>query len=116
MKKPKKLIFGRPYPPILFTGEKNRTFRVTGGERYNVGDLIELCLEDGKAFARAVVSRKTRKTFSELEERDWQGHERFSSDEEMYLTYSNWQGFPVTPETSLDIIEYNDFRPLNQNL
>jgi len=105
----KKLYFGPPYPRILFTGDKNKTFRVSSGDRYNVDDDISLCCADGREFAKATVSRKTRKTFAELEERDWEGHERFSSERDMYMTYSNWERSPVTPETSLDIIEYKNF-------
>jgi hypothetical protein len=106
----KGLRFAAPYPPILFTGEKNKTFRVTGGERFNAGDFISLRYVDGEEFARAVVLEKYRKRFEELNERDWEGHERFASPEEMYRTYSNWQGFPVDPKTELDVIVYTNFR------
>ena len=113
---PKKLLFAPPFPSILFSGEKTKTFRVSGGERYNLGDFLSLCDEKGEEFTRAVVSNKNRKTFQELTDSDWQGHERFNSHEEMYKTYSNWQKFQVKPSTSLDIIEYKAFRITNESL
>jgi hypothetical protein len=112
----KKLLFAAPFPKILFTGEKTKTFRVTGGERYNPGDRISLCLVDGMEFAQAKVISKTRKRFRELTDLDWRGHERFSSEEEIYKTYSNWEGFKVTPETFLEIICYSDFTLTNPEL
>jgi len=106
----KKLLFADPLPSILFTGEKNKTFRVTGGERYEVGDKISLSYVDNEEFAQAIVVKKTRKRIEDLTKEDWEGHERFKSNSEMYSTYSNWARFSVTPKTELDIIEYSDFK------
>lgn len=106
----KKLLFAPPYPRILFTGEKNKTFRVTSGERYNPGDIVSFCFLNNEEFAQATITRKYRKKFKDLNEEDWRGHERFQTPLEMYKTYSSWEGFSVGPETELDIIEYRDFR------
>lgn len=106
----KGLRFAPPYPPELFDGRKNKTFRVTRGERYNPGDFISLRYVDGEEFARAVVLGRYRKRFEELTDADWEGHERFASPEEMYKIYSNWEGFPVGPKTELDVIVYTNFR------
>lgn len=106
----KKLLFAAPYPPILFTNEKTRTFRVTGGNRFNVRDNISLCYVDGEEFGRAVIIEKYKRRFEDLKEEDWIGHERFSSEREMYSTYSKWEGFEVTQKTELDILVYDNFR------
>jgi len=106
----KKILFAPPFPKILFTGEKNKTFRVTGGENYKVGDKISLCYANGDEFAVAVIKEKYKKRFKDLTTSDWQGHERFASDEEMYKIYSNWEGFQITPKTQLEIICYEDFK------
>jgi hypothetical protein len=116
MKESIPLIFAPPCPTILFTGEKCKTFRVTGGERYNPGDLVSLHLVNSPEFAKAIVTSRTRKRFYNLTAKDWEGHERFASDFEMYKTYSNWEGFPVGAATSLDIIEYRDFQVTNPDL
>lgn len=104
-----KLLFAPPFPPILFTGEKNKTFRATGGERYKIGEFVSFCYVDGEEFARARIIDKLHKTFETLTESDWQGHERFGSEQEMYQTYSNWQRFQVGPKTELDILVYDNF-------
>jgi len=106
----KSLIFAPPYPPILFTGEKIKTFRVTGGENYNPGDLLSLCYLDQEEFAIARLVDKYKRTFETLKDTDWQGHERFDSDMEMFRIYSIWEGFQVTPATSLDVLVYSDFK------
>ncbi|MBM3246988.1 hypothetical protein FJZ17_00380 [Candidatus Pacearchaeota archaeon] len=106
----KKLLFAPPFPPTLFTGEKNKTFRVTGGERYNPGDPLSLCYVDEVEFAQAVLLAKYRKAFRQLDARDWAGHETFESPEEMFKIYSGWEGFEVGPDTSLDILVYGEFR------
>lgn len=110
------LIFAPPFPLTLFTGEKCKTFRVTGGERYNLGDLVSIRLIDSPEFARATIAARTHKRFYDLTDEDWEGHERFASDFDMYKTYSNWEGFPVGAATSLDILEYKDFRVTNSGL
>jgi len=105
----KKLTFAPPYPLILLTGEKTKTFRVTRGERYQVGDELSMVFLDGKEFAQATVSDNYQRQFKTLTPEDWQGHERFSSDKEMYDIYSNWEGFRVGPETNLRVICWKDF-------
>jgi hypothetical protein len=104
-----KLLFAPPFPNILFTGEKNKTFRVTGGERYKIGEQVAFCYVSGEEFARARIIDKLRRTFETLTESDWQGHERFASEQEMYQTYSTWQRFQVGPKTELDILVYDNF-------
>ena len=111
----KKLIFAPPFPPTLLSGEKTKTFRVTGAERYNVGDKLSLVYPNGEEFARAVVSEKYSKTFETLTAQDWEGHERFVSNEEMYRTYSYWEGFNITPATNLTIVCYKDFKLIEKS-
>jgi len=112
----KKLRFADPMPQILFTGEKNKTFRVTRGERYQIGDNISLCYVDGEEFAQATITNNYIKTFKELTPEDWNGHERFVSDEEMYAIYSKWEGFRIGPETELRVICYENFKPTKESL
>jgi hypothetical protein len=106
----KPLIFAPPYPLILFTGGKIKTFKVTGAENYNVGDEISLCYPDLAEFAQALIFQKYEKKFRDLTEEDWRGHERFASDEEMYKIYSAWGGFQVRPDTGLTVLGYCNFR------
>jgi len=45
-------------------------------------------------------------TFGKLTKRDKEGHEEFSSDDEMYRTYSRYYKTCVKPETKLKIITF----------
>ena len=106
-----KLYFAAPYPPILFTGEKYKTFRLAGSsDKYSIGDLVSMCYPDDEEFAQSVVCSKYRKKFKDLTEEDWKGHERFESEETMYKTYENWNKRKIGPETEMDIIVYKDFK------
>ena len=105
----KQLIFAPPYPEILFNGIKNRTFRVTGGGKFAVGDWLSFVYPDLVEFAQAQLADKYRKSFENLTDEDWKGHERFKSESEMYKIYSAWEGFQIGPKTEVDILVYRPF-------
>ena len=41
-----------------------------------------------------------------LHEDDWDGHEKFQSEEEMYAAFSKYYMFNVGPETRLKVIKF----------
>lgn len=60
----------------------------------------------GKVFAEAKVISVREKKLGKLEEADFEGHEKFESDEEMYKTYRTYYGDKVGPETVVKIIKF----------
>lgn len=46
------------------------------------------------------------KTLGTLEESDWNGHERYDSDETMYATYRSYYGDQVNPDTEVKLIQF----------
>jgi len=105
----KELKFSEPLPNLVLDGSKDTTWRV--GDQKNIigGDLLSLRHSSGEEFAKAEVLEVRETTFGELTEQDKDGHESFSSDEEMYQTYSGYYGTEVTPKTKLKVIK---FRPI----
>jgi len=62
--------------------------------------------ETGEEFLRTRLVSARETTFGELSDEDWEGHEKFVSDVEMYETYSGYYNRPVTPESPVKIIKF----------
>jgi hypothetical protein len=103
----KKLKFSEPLPELILRGEKDITWRINDEKGIKVDDLLSLCHKDGKEFAKAKVTWIKEKTFGDLTEEDKEGHEEFSSDKEMYETYSKYYRMEVTPKTRLKVIKFS---------
>jgi len=91
--------------PIL-TGSKDITWRINDDKGIQENDELSLCRIDGKEFAKARVLWTREATFEQLGEKDKQGHETFSSDKEMYKTYSSYYHVPVKPSTPVKVIKF----------
>ena len=90
---------------------KTTTWRLFDDKNLKVGDLLVfLNSETGKEFAYAKATIVTEKLFGELTEQDWEGHERFISDSEMYKTYSEYYKQPVDKNTLVKVIKFELFR------
>lgn len=92
---------------LILSGEKDVTWRLFDDKDISKGDELSLIVwETGEEFAKALVLETTIKTFAELTEADWSGHERFPSDEEMYATYSLYYKQPVNEHTPVKMIKF----------
>ena len=91
---------------MILAGEKDTTWRPFDDKNLKSGDVIEL-LTSGtqEKFATAVAVEVKSKTFGELDNDDWDGHEKFSSKKEMFETYTKYMQRPVTPESPLKIVK-----------
>ncbi|MEZ0287143.1 MAG: ASCH domain-containing protein [Candidatus Paceibacterota bacterium] len=89
-------------------GTKVCTWRLFDDKNLQVGDLIEL-YENGSdvPFAKATITRQVEKPLGKLEEEDWEGHERFANDKEMYATYRAYYGPRVGPKTIVKILWFD---------
>ena len=93
--------------PLILSGEKTDTWRINDEKDLSKEDIIEFINKDTMNFfatARILDVRET--TLSGLTDEDWEGHEKFSSDEEMYKTYSEYYKFPVNESTILKIVSF----------
>ena len=82
----KLLHFSEPLPDIILEGSKDTTWRINDQKDISIDDILSLCHNDGTEFARAKVLWVKETKFGLLTEDDKEGHEKFSSDEEMYTT------------------------------
>lgn len=103
----KTLKFAPDLVPLVLDGSKTSTWRLFDDKDLTEGD--ELSLIDrgtGGEFARATIFSVKETTLGSLTDEDYEGHEPFESDEEMYKTYEKYYGTKVGPETQLKIIRF----------
>jgi len=104
---PKKLRFDDSLVEPILAGSKKATWRLNDDKDLTEGDILELIrYSDKTSFATAMITQVVEKPFAELTEEDWQGHERFSTDEEMYTSYAKYYNQPVDPKTKLKIVRF----------
>jgi hypothetical protein len=71
------------------------------------GDDIEFKnWETLHVFGTGQISALTTKTLGTLETMDWEGHERYPSEEAMYAEYKKYYGDSVGPDTEVKIISF----------
>lgn len=103
----KQLMFADPLPELIIAGKKTVTWRINDKKDINVGGPLSLYRNNGNEFARAEVTHVKETVFGRLTKEDKNGHEKFSSDEEIYQTYSHYYDMTVTPETPLKMIRFS---------
>ncbi len=102
----KRIKFADPLPNLILGGSKNTTWRINDDKNIIEGDLLSLCHINGNEFSKAQVIEVRETTFGELTDHDKEGHEKFSSNEEMYQTYSRYYTIQVTSKTKLKVIKF----------
>ena len=102
----KQLKFSEPLPSLILTGKKDATWRINDDKNLAKNDILSLCRINGKEFAKAKVLWTKETAFGKLSKEDKEGHEKFSSEDEMYKTYSGYYKTKVTPETKVKVIKF----------
>lgn len=92
---------------LILKGEKNSTWRLFDDKDLREGDVVDLINWNTKEkFADATLVKVREKRMADLEERDFDGHEKFDSEEEMYAAYRTYYGDRVGPGTIVKIIRF----------
>jgi hypothetical protein len=92
----------------ILEGTKTSTWRLFDDKDLQIGDeLIFINKESLEQFGTAKIGSLYTKTLGTLEDIDWQGHERFASDEEMFKTYRKYYGDKVSADTEVKIIHFD---------
>ncbi len=93
--------------PLVESGSKTSTWRLFDDKDLSVGDIIELRqFGKGTPFANAKIIFVDEKPFGEFTPEDKEGHESFTSEEQMYDTYSGYYNRPVDSATIVKIIRF----------
>ncbi len=103
----KTLKFTTSLVPLILSGEKTSTWRLFDDKNLQKSDeLIFIEKETGKEFAKAAIVSVSERRFTDLTDADWQGHERFESEEKMYEAYKKYYKLEVIPSTILKVIHF----------
>lgn len=92
--------------PLILSGEKDTTWRLFDDKNLQEKDVVELVnWNTGEIFGKAELTEVREKKMGELDDSDFDGHEKFADEEEMYATYREYYGDAVGPETVVKIIQ-----------
>lgn len=92
---------------MILRGEKTTTWRLFDDKDIHSGDSLSLIhYETKEEFAKAIAIGVWEKSFGQITEEELDGHEKFSSKEEMYETYSKYYGRTVDDDTIVKIIRF----------
>ena len=110
----KRLKFADHLIKLILDGSKTKTWRINDDKNLKENDRLSLTNTKGEEFAKAIITSVKDTTFKEVNKQDKEGHEKFSSDQEMYSTYSKYYNIEITPETKLKIITF-ELIPISNN-
>ena len=103
----KSLKFYTPLAKQIEAGDKWSTWRLFDDKNLQAGDEVMFINKDtGDQFGAATLTDVQEKTLGTLTDEDWEGHEHFASEEEMYSTYRQYYSESVGPETVVKIIQF----------
>ena len=103
----KTLKFKASLVPLVLSGEKDSTWRLFDEKNLQVNDQLSFVnKETGQEFAKAIIIALTEKKLGELQDSDFQGHEKFESQAKMYAAYKDYYGDRVTPDSVLKMIKF----------
>ncbi len=103
----KTLKFEKKLVPFILSGEKVCTWRIFDDKGLSLGDELILINRDTKEeFANAKIVSVYEKKLKDMDDADYDGHERFVSNEKMIETYIGYYGDKVTGDSLVKIIKF----------
>jgi len=103
----KTLKFREPLSKLILQGEKTTTWRLFDDKDLSAGDLVSfLVSETKKEFAQAKLISVKEATLEKMTEEDWEGHDKFSSDAEMFTAFSKYYNCPVDGKTAVKVVKF----------
>lgn len=101
----KTLKFRSSLADLILKEKKTKTWRLFDDKNLSLGDKIQLIRwETDEPFGQAIIEEVVEKKMGDLTTEDKEGHEKFSSDKEMYKNYSKYYGKPINKDTLVKII------------
>ena len=91
----------------ILDGKKTVTWRLFDDKNLSVGDHILLRNWNTKNdFAEAEIVSVKEKKLKEIEDIDYEGHEKFKNKNEMFQTYRKYYGDKATEGTIVKVISF----------
>ncbi len=90
----------------ILKGDKTSTWRLFDEKDLIIGDKLTFVnKETGEIFGDAIITSLVIKNLGALNDADWIGHEKFST-EEMYKTYRKYYGDRVDENSEVKILNF----------
>ncbi len=103
----KTLKFENSLVSLVLSGEKDSTWRLFDDKYLREGDkLLFVNKDNGEEFGKAIIVSIREKKLEDLQDLDFEGHEKFESVEKMYETYRSYYGDKVGPDSLVKIIRF----------
>lgn len=107
----KKLKFVDSLVKLILSGEKRTTWRLFDDKNLTVGDdLIFINKDTDDEFGTAKILSVIEKKLIELNDSDYEGHEKYGSFEKMYESYGKYYNENIGPNTLVKIIKFDFFK------
>lgn len=92
---------------LILEGKKDITWRLFDEKNLQKGDTVDLInWNNGEKFGEGILTDIWEKKMNELNDNDFDGHEKFASTEEMYQTYRKYYGDKIGPDTIVKVIRF----------
>jgi len=103
----KTLKFTSSLVPLVLNGSKTSTWRLFDDKNLSKNDqLILINKQTLQEFAKAKIMEVKELPLKDLTSEDKKGHESFSSDQEMYDTYTKYYQKKVDGNTLIKIVRF----------
>lgn len=91
----------------MLNGTKTVTWRLFDDKDLTVGDELTFINSDtGEEFAEATITEIKEKKLGEVEESDYEGHEKYQNQEDMLQHYKGYYGDKVNLDTIIKMIKF----------
>ena len=92
----------------ILSGNKTSTWRLFDDKDLQVDDQVNFTnRETGEQFGTALITGVTIRTLGTLTDADWDGHERYASEGDMYEEFRKYYGPHVGPDTEVKILTFH---------
>lgn len=103
----KTLKFAENLVPLVLSGKKTSTWRLFDDKDLQAGDELSFINRTtGEEFAKTQIVSVREKTFKELDDADFDGHEAYENREKMIETYRSYYGNTVMIDTPIKLIKF----------
>jgi hypothetical protein len=92
---------------LVKSGQKTSTWRLFDDKDLQTGDIVDLIQRpELTVFASAELVEVIEKSLAEMDEADFDGHEKYDSLEEMISTLQQFYPETITPKTKAKVIKF----------
>jgi hypothetical protein len=91
----------------ILRGKQDATWRLFDDKNLSVGDTISMLDSDtGEEFAIAKITSVKETVMGKLSYSDFEGHDKFPSEEAMYKLFSGYCKCPVGKDTPVKVVKF----------